>query len=45
VIEAMRKLMETGYDWTAIGNALLSLAILGVILQSATLWAFNRLTR
>jgi ABC-2 type transport system permease protein len=45
VIEAMRKLMETGYDWTAIGNALLSLAILGAILQTATLWAFRRLTR
>jgi ABC-2 type transport system permease protein len=45
VIEAIRELMETGYDWTAIGNALLSLAIMGAILQAATLWAFRRLTR
>lgn len=45
VIEAMRKLMESGYDWIAIGNAVLSLAILGVILQLVTLWAFRRLTR
>jgi ABC-2 type transport system permease protein len=45
VIEAIRKLMETGYDWTAIGNALLSLAILGAILQTVTLWAFRRLAR
>jgi len=43
LIEAMRALMVTGYDWGAIGAALLSLAILGVILQSATLWAFHRL--
>jgi ABC-2 type transport system permease protein len=45
VIEAMRKLMESGYDWIAIGNAVLSLAILGLILQLVTLWAFRRLTR
>ena len=45
LIEALRALMVTGYDWGAIGAALLSLAILGVILQSATLWAFHRLAR
>jgi|Tabmets5t2r1_1033131.scaffolds.fasta_scaffold04315_2 hypothetical protein len=32
-------------DWGAIGSALLSLAILGVLLQAATLWAFRRLAR
>jgi hypothetical protein len=37
--------MSTGYDWGAIGSALLSLAILGAILQAATLWAFRRLAR
>jgi ABC-2 type transport system permease protein len=45
VIEAIRELMIAGYDWGAIGNALLSLAITGVILQLGTLWAFRRLTR
>ncbi len=44
-IEAMRAVMVTGYDWGAIGAALLALAILGVILQGATLWAFHRLAR
>ena len=32
-------------DWAALGSALLSLAVLGVVLQSVTLWAFNRLAR
>ncbi len=45
LIEAIRSLMVVGYDWSAIGAALLSLAILGVILQTATLWAFHRLAR
>jgi ABC-2 type transport system permease protein len=45
VIEAMRSLMITGYDWTAIGEALLSLAVVGVLLQALTLWAFHRLSR
>jgi ABC-2 type transport system permease protein len=45
LIEAMRALMVTGYDWAAIGTALVSLAIMGAILQAATLWAFHRLAR
>ena len=45
VIEAMRALMITGWDWEAIGRALLSIAILGAILQAGTLWAFNRVSR
>lgn len=45
IIEAMRALMVTGYDWGAIGRALVALAILGVTLQVATLWAFRRLAR
>jgi ABC-2 type transport system permease protein len=45
LIEAMRALMMTGYDWSAIGTALLSLGILGVILQAVTLWSFHRLAR
>ena len=44
LIEAIRPLMVSGYDWGAIGKALLALAILGTVLQSATLWAFRRLT-
>ena len=43
VIEAIRTLMVTGYDWGAIGTALLSMVILGGVLQAATLWAFHRL--
>ncbi len=45
LIEAMRAIMITGYDWGAIGTALLSMAILGVILQTITFWAFHRLAR
>lgn len=45
VIEAMRALMVTGYDWNAIGKAVLAIVILGGILQSITLWAFGRLAR
>jgi ABC-2 type transport system permease protein len=43
LIEAIRALMVTGYDWGAIGAALLAMGIVGVILQAATLWAFRRL--
>jgi ABC-2 type transport system permease protein len=45
LIEAIRDLMASGYEWGAIGKALLSLGILGVILQAVTLWAFHRLAR
>jgi ABC-2 type transport system permease protein len=45
VIEAIRALMITGFDWDAIGQALLSIAIMGAILQAGTLWAFNRVSR
>lgn len=45
LIEAIRALMVTGYDWSLIGTAFLTIAVLGVILQAVTLWAFNRLAR
>lgn len=45
VIEAIRALMVTGYDWNAIGAAFGSMALVGVVLQAATLWAFNRVAR
>lgn len=45
VIEAIRALMVTGYDWGAIGTSLLSMAIMGVVLQAATFWSFHRLAR
>jgi ABC-2 type transport system permease protein len=45
LIEAIRALMVSGYDWNAIGSALVSMVILGVILQLCTLWAFHRLAR
>jgi ABC-2 type transport system permease protein len=44
LIEAMRALMVTGYDWSAIGAAIVALLIAGVVLQTATLWSFRRLT-
>jgi ABC-2 type transport system permease protein len=44
-IEAIRSLMVVGYDWSAIGSALLAMAIAGVILQTATILAFGRLAR
>jgi ABC-2 type transport system permease protein len=43
VIEAIRALMTVGFDWAAMGKAFLSLAIMGAVLQSLTLWAFRRL--
>jgi ABC-2 type transport system permease protein len=45
LIEAIRGLMVTGYDWGAITAALLTIGALGLILQAATLWAFHRLAR
>jgi len=45
VIEAMRAVMVDSYDWGAIGKALLSMAIIGGILNTATLWAFGRLAK
>jgi ABC-2 type transport system permease protein len=45
LIEAMRAVMVTGYEWDSIARALVSMAIMGVILQAATVWAFQRLAR
>jgi ABC-2 type transport system permease protein len=45
LIEAIRALMVTGYDWNAIATALLTIGAIGVVLQVATLWAFHRLAR
>ena len=44
VIEAARALMTTGYDWRAIGAAVVAIVAVGVVLQGATLLAFRRLT-
>ncbi len=43
MIEAIRPLMSSGFDWAAIGRALLSMAIIGTVLQGITIWAFRRL--
>ncbi len=43
LIEAMRALMVSGYDWGLIGKAVASLTILGLVLHGATFWAFRRL--
>ncbi|GAB4254033.1 MAG: ABC transporter permease [Thermoleophilia bacterium] len=45
VIEAIRALMTTGYDWNALAAALLSIVVLGGVFQALTLWAFRRLAR
>jgi ABC-2 type transport system permease protein len=45
VIEAIRALMVTGFVWDLIGQALLSILIMGAVLQAGTLWAFNRVSR
>jgi ABC-2 type transport system permease protein len=45
LIEAIRALMVSGYEWGAVGNAVGSIAVIGVVLQAATLWAFARLAR
>ena len=42
-IEAIRALMTVGYDWTAIGQAVLADVIVGVVLIAGTLVAFRRL--
>ena len=44
-IEAVRALMVEGYDWGAIGRAVLSMAVVGVVLLGGTLLAFRRLAR
>jgi ABC-2 type transport system permease protein len=45
LIEAIRALMTTGFEWGAIGAALLAMGIMAVVLQAGTLWAFHRLAR
>jgi len=45
LIEAIRALMIVGFDWSAIGAAVISMALIGVVLQTGTLWAFHRLAR
>ena len=45
LIEAMRALMVTGFAWDLIGRSLLSMAIMGGVLQIVTIWAFHRLAR
>ena len=45
LVEAIRALMVTGFDWPVIGRAVLAIGILGAVLQAATLWAFGRLAR
>lgn len=44
VVEAMRSLMASGFDWAAIGRALIAIVALGAVLHGATPWAFRRLT-
>lgn len=44
VIEAMRALMTVGVDPDILGRAVLSIALVGIVLHSITLWAFRRLT-
>ncbi len=36
--------MSTGFDAGQVGKALIAMAILGIVTQLATVWAFRRLT-
>jgi ABC-2 type transport system permease protein len=45
LIEAIRTLLVSGYDWPVLGQALLAMAALGLILQALTFWSFARLAR
>lgn len=45
LIETIRSIMVVGYDWELIGRTLLSIAVIGAILQAGTIWAFGRLAR
>jgi ABC-2 type transport system permease protein len=45
LIEAIRALLIGGYDWPAIGRALLAMTALGAVLQCLTFWSFARLAR
>lgn len=45
VIEGIRPLMTTGFDWLAIGRAVAALVILGGVLHTVSLLAFRRLMR
>jgi ABC-2 type transport system permease protein len=44
VIEAMRSLMTVGFEPDVLGRALVSIAIVGLVLHTITLWSFRRLT-
>jgi ABC-2 type transport system permease protein len=44
VIEAMRSLMTVGFEPAVTGRAIVSIAVVGLVLHSVTLWAFRRLT-
>jgi ABC-2 type transport system permease protein len=43
VIEALRSLITTGFDWPVIGQAVVAIVLLGTVLQAITFWAFRRL--
>jgi len=45
VIEGIRPLMTTGFDWPAVGRAVLALSVLAVALHAVSLLAFRRLMR
>jgi len=45
LIEAIRSIMTIGYDWPLIAQAVGSLAVVGVLFQLLTIWAFGRLAR
>jgi ABC-2 type transport system permease protein len=43
VIEAIRSLMSVGIIWSDLWPAIASIALLGLVLHTVTLWAFRRL--
>jgi len=45
LIEAIRAIMVVGFEWDLIARSLASMAVIGVLLQAGTIWAFHRLAR
>jgi ABC-type multidrug transport system permease subunit len=41
IADASRSMILTGYDWHAIGNAFLAIAIFGVVLNGMAVMAFR----
>ncbi len=41
IADASRSLIVSGYDWPAIGNAFIAIAVFGIVLNGLAVWAFR----